>query len=147
MKSEFCVFLKTWISSRDFWKRYRQMDLLRPTVFFRSKTISKVAIIKARSVTLAFFPLLLSFRSLFLFLLSFAFVAMILELLGLKKHAFWRLSTQMTKNFVRLVFKKSARYTFRFTKQCVFKSLIWSSDQKLNGKQISTIIYNTVKMK
>ena len=34
---------------------------------------------------------------------------MILELLGLKKHAFWRFFTQMTANFVRLVFKKSAR--------------------------------------
>ena len=45
----------------------------------------------------------------FLFLLSFFFVTMILELLGLKKHAFWRFFTQMTANFVRLVFKKSAR--------------------------------------
>ena len=47
--------------------------------FFRPKTISKVAIIKTKSATIAFF---------FLFLLSFSFVTMILELLGLKKHAF-----------------------------------------------------------
>ena len=46
----------------------------------------------------------------FLFLLSFSFVSMILELLGLKKHTFWRFSTQMTATFVRLVFKKSAGY-------------------------------------
>ena len=73
--------------------------------FFRPKTISKVAIIKT---TIAFFLLLLSFSSLFLFLLSFSFVTVILELLGPKKPAFWRLFTQMTANFVRLVFKKSA---------------------------------------
>ena len=34
----------------------------------------------------------------------------ILELLGLKKPSFWRLFTQMTANFLRLVFKKSVRY-------------------------------------
>ena len=71
--------------------------------------VSKVAIIKTKSATIAFFRLLLSFSSLFLFLFSFSFVTMILELLGLKKHAFWRFFTQMTANFVRLVFKKSAR--------------------------------------
>ena len=64
------------------------MDLLRPTVFFRSKAISKVAIIKPKCATIPFFLFLLSFSSLFLFLLSFAFVTMILELLGLKKPAF-----------------------------------------------------------
>ena len=53
---------------------------------------------------LLFFLLLHSF-SLFLFLLSFSYVTMILELLGLKKPAFWRLFTEMTRNFVRLVFK------------------------------------------
>ena len=56
------------------------MDLLRPTVL-----ISKVAIIKTKSATIAFFLLLLSFSSLSLFLLSFFFVSVILELLGLKK--------------------------------------------------------------
>ena len=35
-------------------KRYRQMDLLRPTVFFSAKN-SKVAIIKTKSATIAFF--------------------------------------------------------------------------------------------
>ena len=80
--------------------------------FFRPKTISEVAILKTNSATIAFFLLLLSSSSLFLFLflLSSSFVTMILELLGLKKPAFWRLFTQMTANFFRLVFKKSARY-------------------------------------
>ena len=78
--------------------------------FFRPKAISKVAIIKTKSATFAFlFLLLLSFSSLFLFLLSFFFVTMILDLLGLKKPVFWRFFTQMTANFVMLVFKKSAR--------------------------------------
>ena len=72
--------------------------------------ISKVAIIKTKSVTLLFF-----FSSLFLFLLSFSFVTVILELLALKKLAFWRLFTQMTANFVRLVFKKSATFTWQGT--------------------------------
>ena len=86
--------------------------------FFRPKTIFKVAILKTKSATIAFFLLLLSssslllFLFLFLFLLSSSFVTMILELLGLKKPAFWRLFTQMTANFVRLVFKKSARYVY-----------------------------------
>lgn len=35
---------------------------------------------------------------------------MILEFLGLKKPAFWRLFSEMTANFVSLVFEKSARY-------------------------------------
>ena len=38
-----------------FWKRYRQRDLLRPTVFFGQK----VAIIKTKSATIVFFFLLL----------------------------------------------------------------------------------------
>ena len=56
---------------------------------FWPKTNSKVAIIKTKSATIAFFfVLFLSFSSLVLFLLSFFFVTVILELLGLKKHAF-----------------------------------------------------------
>ena len=52
--------------------------------FFRPKTIFKVAIIKTKSATTAFF-----FPPPFLHLtLSFSFVAMILELLGLKKRVF-----------------------------------------------------------
>ena len=44
------------IHSRIFWKRYRrQMDLLCPISFFRPKTISKVAIIKTESATIALF--------------------------------------------------------------------------------------------
>ena len=48
-----------------------------------TKTVSKVAIIKTKRATISFFL----FSSLFLFLLSFSFVAVIVELLGLKKHA------------------------------------------------------------
>ena len=55
---------------------------------------------------LFFSSLLLSFSSLFHFLLYFSFVAVDLELPGLKKPAFRRLFTQITANFVRLVFKK-----------------------------------------
>ena len=36
------------------------MDLLRPTVFLRPKTISKIAIIKTKSEAIAFFLLLLA---------------------------------------------------------------------------------------
>ena len=64
--------------------------------FFRPITIYKVAFIKTKSASIAFFLLLRSFSSLFLFLLSFSFVTLILELLGRKKRAFWRFSTQMT---------------------------------------------------
>ena len=88
------------------------MDLLHPTVFFGQKLSPKVAIIETKSAAVALFLLLLSFSSLFLFLLSFSFVTVILELLGLKKPAFWCLFAQMTANFVRLVFKKSARHTY-----------------------------------
>ena len=48
-----------------------------------TKTVSKVTIIKTKGATISFFL----FSSLFLFLLSFSFVAVIVELLGLKKHA------------------------------------------------------------
>ena len=61
------------------------MDLLRPTVFFLAKNDLKVAIIKAKSAAIV---VALLFSSLFLFLLSFFFVTLILELLGLKKAAF-----------------------------------------------------------
>ena len=55
--------------------------------FFRPKTIFKEAIIKTNSATIAFFsPFFL------LLTLSFSFVTMILELLGLKKRAFSRYS-------------------------------------------------------
>ena len=64
------------------------MDLCVEQFFF-----GKVAIIKTKSATIAFFSsppflfLALSFSP-FLFLLSIFFVIMILELLRLKKHAF-----------------------------------------------------------
>ena len=48
-----------------------------------TKTVSKVAIIKTKRATISFFL----FSSLFLFLLSSSFVVVIVELLGLKKHA------------------------------------------------------------
>ena len=63
--------------------------------------------------------LLLSFSSLFLFLLSFSYVTVILEILGVKKPVFWSLFIQMTANFVRLVFKKSARYVYKKNIQLV----------------------------
>ena len=76
-----------------------------------SFSFSIVAIIKTKSAAIGFLSLLLfSFFSLFLFLLSFSFVTVILELLGLERRAFWHLFTQMTANFVRLVFKISVRY-------------------------------------
>ena len=67
------------------------------------KSISKVAIIKVKSATIAFLCSRLFLRR----------VTVIFELLGLKKPAFWRLFTQMTANFVRLVFKQSVTYTFK----------------------------------
>ena len=104
------------------------MDLLRLTVFFSAK----VAIIKPRSATIVFFSLslsllLLSYSSPFLFLRSFSFVTVMLELLRLKKHAFWRLFTQITANFVRLVFKKSVRCTLKeiWILPINFKKNIW----------------------
>ena len=62
------------------------MDLSASNSYFRAKTISKVAIIKTKSATIAFFSL-----PPFLFLTlsfspSFSFVTVVLELLGLKKH-------------------------------------------------------------
>ena len=70
---------------------------------------------------LLFFLFLLPFSSLFLFLLSFSFVTMILELLGLKKPAFWRFFTQMNANFVGLAFKKSARHILM---------IIWNKERR-----------------
>ena len=64
------------------------MDLLRRTVFFGQKSNSKVAIIKTKSATTAFFsspPLFLLALS---FFLSFSLVSVILELIGPKKPAF-----------------------------------------------------------
>ena len=76
--------------------------------FFSAKN-SKVAIIKLRVQPFLFSLLLLFFSSLSLFLLSVSFVTVILELLWLKKPAFWRLFTQMTANFVRSFSRKSTR--------------------------------------
>ena len=76
------------------------MDFFGPVAFFRPKTISKVAIIKNQEWDHFFFSLLLfSSSSLFLFLLSFSFVSVILELIAHKKPAFWRLFTQNDGKF------------------------------------------------
>ena len=65
------------------------MDLLSPTVFFGQKLLFKLAIMKTKSATIAFFLFsAFPFFSLFLFLLSFSFVTVILELFGLKKPSF-----------------------------------------------------------
>ena len=57
--------------------------------FFPSKNYLKVAIIKTKSATIAFF-LIFSFRPpRSLFLSCFSFVSVILELMGLKKPVFW----------------------------------------------------------
>ena len=89
------------------------VDLFRPTFFFRPKP-PKVAIIKTKSATIASFfcPPFYMLLAVFLFLLSFFFVRVILELIRPKKLAFWRLFTQMTANFVRLVFENSAKHTY-----------------------------------
>ena len=80
----------------------------RRIAFFRPKNrISKVAIIKTKSATIAFVcPLLLSSSSLFLFLLFFFYFAgVFFELIGHKKPAFWPFFTQMAASFVnRFVF-------------------------------------------
>ena len=96
----------------DFWKPYRQIDLFRPTVYFRPKTISKVAIINTKSATIAFFSFPPFFLLALSFFLSFSFVGVILELIGFKKPAFWRLFNRMAADFVRLVFKKSPTHTY-----------------------------------
>ena len=71
---------------------------------FRPKTISRVAIIKTKSATIAFF----SSHPFLLLALSFS---PFLFLCYYDCRAFWLLLTQMTANFSRLVFKKSATHT------------------------------------
>ena len=77
--------------------------------FFFSSQISKVAIIKTKSATIAIFFLLLSSSTLFLLLLSFSFVSVILELIAPTKTCLLTPFRSNHCNFVRLVFKKSAR--------------------------------------
>ena len=64
------------------------MDLFASNSFFRPRTIFKVAVIKTKSATIAFFSSPPFHLLALLFLLSFSFVTVILELLGLNKHAF-----------------------------------------------------------
>ena len=67
------------------------MDHLRPTVF-SPKSSKSIAILLTKSATIVFFSLLLpSFSLLFLFLLSFSFLIVILELLGPFDYFSWSL--------------------------------------------------------
>ena len=68
MGSSIVLNVKFWFVYSHFWKRYRQMDLFRPKVFFWPKAISKVAIIKTKSATITFF----SSPPFFVFALSFS---------------------------------------------------------------------------
>ena len=91
--------------------------------FFFWPKISQVAIIKTRSAGIAFFfPSFPSLRF-FFSLLSFSFVTVTLELLGLEKTNLWRLFTQMTTNFVRLVFKKLAIYIYIYISRQAWESV------------------------
>ena len=88
------------------------MDIFRPTVFFRPKTISKVVIIKTESATIAFFsspPFLL----VALFLISFCFVTVILELLGLRNRPFDAFSLKWLQILLGWFSKKSVRCLHR----------------------------------
>ena len=89
-----------------FLKTLSQNEPFASNSLFRPKTL-QVAIIKTKSTTIAFFlfSFLPSPRTFFFFSLSFSFVTVIWKLLGLKKPAFWSLFTQLTANFLRLVFK------------------------------------------
>ena len=90
-----------------FWDNVTAKRIFCQNSIFRPK-ISIVAIIKTKSATAAFSLLLLSFSSLFVFLLSFSFITAILELFLTPFDAFFN---EMTAKMVRLVFKNSARYT------------------------------------
>ena len=76
-----------------------------------------------------FLLLALSFSS----YLGFSFVNMILEFIGLKKSAFWRLFTQMTANFVRFVLKKPVRYML-FKIRSVNQLHRFSGNRRLGGE-------------
>ena len=69
---------------------------------FLTKTISKVAITKAKDATIALF----SSPPYFNFAVSFSFVSVILKLIEPKTPAYLGHFTQMTANFDSLVFKK-----------------------------------------
>ena len=90
-----------------FWDNVTAKRVFCQKSIFRPK-ISIVAITKTKSATAAFSLLLLSFSSLFVFLLSFSFITAILELFLAPFDAFFN---EMTAKMVRLVFKNSARYT------------------------------------
>ena len=61
------------------------MDLSASNSYFRAKTLSKVAIIKTKSATIAFFSLPPFLFLTLSFFPSFSFVTVVLELLGLTK--------------------------------------------------------------
>ena len=106
------MFVYIYISSRIFENVTAKWNFC-VQQFFSAKKVTLTK--KLRVQPLPFFLLLLSSSSLFLFLLSFSFFSVILELIGPKKPAFWSLFTQMTVIFARLVFKKSATiYIWKF---------------------------------
>ena len=88
-----------------------QIKIASNSFFFSAKNYLQSSRYKRKLIvqSLLFSLLLLSSSSLFLFLLSFSFVSVILELIEPKKLAFWRLLTRLTTNFEKFVFKNSAR--------------------------------------
>ena len=132
------------------------MDLLRLTVFSGQKLSPKYVLSyyknKECNHCVFLFSWVLLFSSLFLFLLSFSFFTVILELLRLKKPAFWHLFTQITANFVRLVFKKFAKHTNIFTSKMAEKwmvsgtgnpawSCIWPESVRLRSSNMVILIW------
>ena len=111
--------------------------------FFSAENFLQSSYYKTKSATISFSLSLLSFPLLiFLLLLSFSFITVILELLRLKKPAFWRLFTIMTAYFVRLVFKKSVRYSCRSWQiwthlWCISKVRWYQSTEHIQEKWIA----------
>ena len=119
----------------DFWKHYRQLDIFRQT-----KTISRVDIIKTKSVTNAFFSCPPVFLLHFSF--SFSFARVIFELIRCKKKTLLcdPFFAQMAQHFAGFGFKESATILaknpwntqpmhFPFLLQC------WDMITKLRGLQ------------
>ena len=99
LQVSFCKFTSSWI----FYNVIAEWTFC-VEQFFSAKTISRVAIIKTKSATIAFF----SYPPFLLLALSFS---PFLFLCYYDCRAFGLLLTQMTANFFRLVFKKSATHT------------------------------------
>ena len=113
------------------------MDLFRPTVFFRPKTISKVVIIKTESATIAFFsspPFLL----VALFLISFCFVTVILELLGLRNRPFDAFSLKWLQILLGWFSKNRWDVCIEFCQP--FKLFHFEVANDLSGHLVSTLL-------